>query len=106
MKNEKKKILVIVSETYNCNTSSLIVDDYDDIFALVEEDIKTLGTRHSKMFKEIIRSVKENGKYEDDDITLICREYGSVFGTTEIKFKYWSNDDILNRFVVTYIEMA
>lgn len=104
------KILVVSAPTENCDVHTMILDEYEDIFSLVKEDIESIAPLHADKSDEIIGQLKETAWFDDDNeheaITLSYRKNGSIFGTDEIIFKYWSIDDILNRIAIAYIVMA
>lgn len=110
MKSEKK-ILVITSTVENCDTDVDIINGYDDIFALVEEDIMAFMPCFTDRVEDIVQTLKEKGQFvsmKDDEVdcTIVYSEFGSVFGTETITFKMWGTDDILSRYAITYIVMA
>ena len=110
MKSEKK-ILVITSTVENCDTDVDIINGYDDIFALVKEDIMAFMPCFTDRVEDIVQTLKEKGQFvsmKDDEVdcTIVYSEFGSVFGTETITFKMWGTDDILSRYAITYIVMA
>lgn len=105
--NDKRRILVVDTTVENCNIDTVIIDNHDNVFSLLKEDIAQLAKHLANDSENIVSALKKDGCFEDkaETVTLTYKRNGSVFGTDEITFQSWSSDEIMNRFAILYIEM-
>jgi len=105
----REKIMVVDSSTENCDVNMSISEG--GLFELVEADFENYyRDRLCEDTPAVFEKLKKTGEYIDpedeaQDPILIYRKEGSVFGTDMVQLKYWSPEDILNRFSVVYVVM-